>query len=211
MAMKMTLAGMALGVAVCASTAMAQNGGMNSGAQQQPGGAQQNGMNQPGGMNSMNKMNQGATASMQDKMFLRDATQGSNFEIKTAQLAMQKSSSDDVKQFAQMMITDHTKLNQDMQPVAQQAGVTPPTGISKKDKATYARLSGLSGNAFDQAYIKTMCKDHTADLKAFKMEANNGQLASEKQAAQQGAGVVSMHLQHAEDLAKAHNVTASGM
>ena len=52
------------------------------------------------------------------------------------------------------------------------------------------------------------------DLKEFKKEANSGKLQSEKEAASQGADVVNMHLQHADGLAKAHNVnvgSSSGM
>ena len=213
MAKQKMMIGMALSMALGTGIAVAQAGG--SGGAQQPSGGTPSGAtspNSPGGMNSQGQMNgmSGNGASMQDKMFLRKATQGSNFEIQTANLAMQKSSSDDVKQFAQMMIQDHTKLNDGMKPVASEAGVTPPTGISKKDKVVYKQLQGLSGDAFDKAYIQAMVKDHTEDLKQFKMEANNGQLASEKSAAEQGAQVVDMHLQKAQALAQAHNVS-SGM
>lgn len=146
-------------------------------------------------------------ASSMDKEFLREATEGSNFEIRLAQLALQKSSTDDVKQFAHMMIADHTRLNEQMKPVAADAGVTPPIGISSKDKALYAKLKGLNGDAFDQAYIRDMVQDHTEDLKAFRNEAHNGQLPSETQAAAAGAQVVSTHLAAAKQLAQAHRVS----
>jgi putative membrane protein len=213
MAMKRILTGVALGVAVCAGSAMAQNGGMNGGGaqqqQQQPGGAQQNGMNQPGGMNGM--ATTGGQASMQDKMFLRQASAGDQFEIQTSQLALQKSSSDDVKQFAQMMIDDHTKLDNQMKPIAQEAGVQPATGLMGKDKKEYAKLQGLSGPAFDQAYIKDMVMGHQKVDKAFASEVSDGTLPSEKQAAATNKPTVDMHLQKAQALAQAHNVTMSGM
>ncbi len=167
----------------------------------------QNGTSGGNASGSMPATSNSGNASMQDKKFLKEATQGSNFEIKAAHLAMDKSNSEDVKQFAQMMVDDHTKLNEQMAPVAQEAGVTPPTGISAKDQAIYNKLQPLSGNAFDQAYIKTMVKDHKTDLKAFKYEAADGRLQAEKQAASQGVSVINMHLQHADDLAKAHNVS----
>ncbi len=141
-------------------------------------------------------------ASTMDKMFLKKATQGSNFEIKTAQLALQKSNNDQVKQFAQMMIEDHTKLNDQMKPVAAEAGVEPPTGISAKEQMVYDKLSALNGTAFDKAYAQTMVTDHKQDSKEFKTEATSGQLASEKSAASAGLQVVDMHLQKAEQLQK---------
>ncbi len=149
----------------------------------------------------------GSAASSLDKAFLREATEGSNFEIQLAQLALKKSSTDDVKQFAHMMITDHTRLNEQMKPVAADAGVTPPTGVSKKDKALYAKLQGLNGELFDQAYIRDMVQDHSEDLKAFQNEAHNGQLPSETKAAAAGAQVVSTHLAAAKQLAQAHRVS----
>ena len=103
------------------------------------------------------------TASFQDKDFLKKAAQGSNFEIKAGQLAQHKSTSDDVKQFGQKMVEDHTKLNQEMVPVAAQAGVAPPSGISKKDQKLYDSLAGKSGTDFDNAYIAHMVEDHTED------------------------------------------------
>ena len=195
-------AGLCLLVGMGAALGQARPGGAGAAS---PGTTQPNQLDR---QNDLSGLNSGA--SMQDKMFLKEATQGSNFEIQAAQLALQKSTSGDVKQFAQMMIADHTKLNEEMKPVAMQAQVTPPSGISKKDKAIYAKLQGLSGDAFDQAYIKDMVKDHTEDLKAFKTEASNGQLPEEKTAAGQGARVVQTHLEHAKQLAQAHHVEAAG-
>ena len=202
----------ALALVFGAGTAVLQaQAGQPSTGQGPAGSPQPGGLNSPGGVNSLPETNAGSQASFTDKAFLRDATQGSNFEIQAAQLALQKSKSPDVQQFAQMMIHDHNQLNEQMKPIASQAGVMPPTGISKKDKAVYAKLQGLNGDDFDKAYIQDMIKDHTADLKAFQTEANSGQLPAEKNAASQGATVVQMHLQHAQQLAQAHNVSASGM
>ena len=76
-------------------------------------------------------------------------------EIQLGQLTLQKSNNDQVKQFAQHMIDDHTKLNDQMKPVAQQLGVDVPNQISKKDQKVMAKLQALSGPAYDQAYIRT--------------------------------------------------------
>ena len=155
-------------------------------------------------------MAQGGQASAQDKQFLTDAAQGSNFEIKTAQLALQKAKSDDVKQFAQKMIDDHTKLNEAMTPIAQQAGVTPPTDISAKDQALYDKLQAKDGGQFEKAYIRAMVNDHEKDLKAFKKEANDGPFPDEKKAAQDNEDLIKGHLMMAQKLATVHNVPLNG-
>jgi putative membrane protein len=138
-----------------------------------------------------------------DKIFVKKAMQGSIAEVQLGELTLQKSTNDQVKQFARKMIDDHTKLNEQMRPVAQQLGVEIPTEVSKKDKSLMSKMQALSGTAYDQAYIKEMVKDHKQDLSDFHMEALNGHV---KDAATQGSKIISEHLQMAQQLAKDQNV-----
>ena len=153
----------------------------------------------------MNGMAPGQASAM-DKMFVRKALQGGMAEVQLGQLTLQKSSNDQVKQFAQRMIDDHTKLGDQMKPVAQQIGVPVPTQVSKKDKMTMTKLQALSGSAYDQAYIKDMVKDHKQDLNDFQAEASSGQDQTVKDAASQGSHVISEHLQMIQQIAKDQNV-----
>ena len=103
-----------------------------------------------------------------DKIFVKKAMQGSIAQVQLGELTLQKSNNDQVKQFARKMIDDHTKLNEQMRPVAQQLGVDIPTEVSKKDKSLMSKMQALSGAAYDQAYIKDMVKDHKQDLSEFR-------------------------------------------
>jgi putative membrane protein len=147
---------------------------------------------------------------MADQSFVRKALEGGVAEVQLGQLAQQKSQSDDVKQFGQKMVEDHTQLGDQMKPIAQQLGVKEPKGPSKKDKQLMAKLEGLSGPQFDEAYIQAMVKDHKQDLKEFKDEAQAAQNPNVKQVAQQGAGVISQHLQMIQQIAQSHNVATDG-
>jgi putative membrane protein len=129
-----------------------------------------------------------------DKIFVKKAIQGSIAEVQLGELTLQKSNNDQVKQFARKMIDDHTKLNEQMRPVAQQLGVEISTEVSKKDKSVMSKMQALSGAADDQAYIKEMVKDHKQDLSEFLMEASNGHV---RDAATQGSKIISEHLQMA--------------
>ena len=140
---------------------------------------------------------------------MHSALEGGNAEVKLGQLAAQKGSSEDVKQFGQKMVDDHTKLGDQMKQIAQQQEISVPEGIPAKDKELEAKLNSLSGDDFDKAYIKAMVKDHQRDLAEFKKEANSGNDTSIKDAATQGSQVISEHLQMAEQLAQKHNVKAS--
>jgi len=147
---------------------------------------------------------------MADQSFVRKALEGGVAEVQLGQLAQQKSQSDDVKQFGQKMVEDHTQLGDQMKPIAQQLGIKEPKGPSKKDKQLMAKLETLSGPQFDEAYILAMVKDHKEDLKEFKDEAQAAQNPNVKQAAQQGAGVISQHLQMIQQIAQNHNVATDG-
>jgi putative membrane protein len=127
-------------------------------------------------------------------------------EVQLGQLAAEKGSSDDVKQFGQHMVADHTKLRDEMKQVAQQLGVNEPKDISKKDKQLMAKLQGLSGQQFDNAYIAAMVKDHKKDNDDFKAEASQTQNPALKQVAAQGEQVTGQHLQMIEEIAKSHNL-----
>lgn len=169
-------------------------------------------MNNPGMENSqqMQMEQQNSMHSMQDKAFVKKAEEGNMAEVRLGKLAEQKATSPDIKNFAQKMVNDHSQLNEQMMPIAQQMGVSSPKSISKKDKKEIAKLENMSGQQFDDAYIKCMLKDHKKDLSDFRQEASNTQNAQLKQAAQHGAQVIDGHLQLAKELAKDHNVNMKG-
>jgi putative membrane protein len=194
------------GVVVFASASAVAQGNMNGGAHStmSPGNTGEM-AGQNGGMNGM-AMGSSAAGSMQDKTFAKKALAGGMAEVQLGQLAEQKGNSEDVKQFGQRMVDDHTKLNDQMKPIAASIGVQPPMGLTPKDKALMTKLQGLSGDAFDKAYIKAMLKDHKEDNKAFEMEASSGQNQQEKDAAMQGDQVIKEHLKLVEQLAKTHDV-----
>jgi putative membrane protein len=228
--MKFTFMGTVLAVAVAAAGAGAQQTQQvpqSSGTTQQSGGgAQQGGGTGQQGSGSMQQgagsMQQG-TGSMQqgsgssaDKMFVQHAMAGSTAEIKLGQLASEKASSQQVKQFGQMMVQDHTQLNDQMKPIAQQMGVSMTSNtLPPEHQQLQTKLEGLSGDAFDKAYMKAMVKDHQKDLSEFKKESKNGQSPEVKNVAQQGSQVIQKHLQMAQQVAQqvgavGGNMTNSG-
>ena len=191
-------------ILLCGSMGLAQVGQQpSSPAGQNPG------QNNPALNSQLNGIAAAGQPSMIDKMFVRKAMEGSLAQVQLGQLTLQKSNNDQVKQFAQRMIDDHTKLGEQMKPVAQQLGVSEPNGISKKDKATMAKLQALSGPAYDEAYIRDMVKDHKKDLSEFQTEASSGQDQTVKEAANQGSKVIAQHLQLIEQIAKDQNVNVA--
>ena len=201
---------MATSALLCGTMGWAQAGQGAPGAAGQTPGTPNTQQPMDAQMNSQtNGMANSGQASSTDKMFVKKALQGGMAEVQLGQLTLQKSSNEQVKQFAQKMIDDHTKMGEQMKPVAQQIGVPVPTSVSKKDKAVMSKLQALSGTAYDQAYIKDMVKDHKEDLSEFQGEASSGQDQTVKDAATQGSQVISEHLQMIQQLAKDQNVTVA--
>ena len=154
--------------------------------------------------------NQGAPTSQDfgEKMFVSKAMEDGQAEMQLSQLAQQKSQSNDVKQLAQKLMTDHMQMEEKwFKPMSQQLGVTEPKGPSKKDKKIAEKLQNASGADFDTQYLTIVAKEHQKDLKEFKDEATAAQDPSVKQVAERGADVIAKHLQLIEQVAKSHNVT----
>jgi putative membrane protein len=158
-----------------------------------------------------NEGNAPAGQNFADSAFLSKAMEGSDAEVELGKLAQQKSQSQDVKQFAQRMVNDHSQMNDKwFKPVAKQLNVSEPKGPSKKDKKLIEKLQSLNGQRFDTEYIQAMVKDHKDDLKEFQGEAQAAQDPNVKQIATQGSNIIEKHLQMIEQIAQAHNVPVEG-
>ena len=99
-----------------------------------------------------------------DKKFLRDAAVGGLVEVELGKLAMQKASSDTVKQFAQKMVDDHTKASEELKQVASKANISVSDSLDSKHQSRIDKLSKLSGLEFERAYIKDQLKDTTSRI-----------------------------------------------
>lgn len=151
-------------------------------------------------MGSSNQMNSSSNLSAADKKFVKEAAQGGMAEVELGQLAVQKASSDDVKKFGQRMVDDHSKANDKLKEVASKEGITLPQGPDAKDQAIKDRLSKLSGEQFDKAYMRDMVKDHKKDVAAFQNESNAGKDTDVKTFASETLPTLQDHLKEAETI-----------
>jgi putative membrane protein len=143
-----------------------------------------------------------AKGSSPDRSFIAEAAAGGMAEVELGRLASQKASSSDVKEFGQMMVDDHTKANDQLKKIATGKGVTAPHALKPQDKATQERLSKLSGEAFDRAYMQHMVKDHQKDVALFRKQSTSASDPEVKQFASSTLPTLERHLQRAQALAK---------
>jgi len=113
------------------------------------------------GTSSQGASAQGSTASgaaatalsKADQKTLADMARANLAEIEMGRLAQSKSQDEQVKNFAQQMIDDHTKALNDVQQLAQAKGVTLPTEPDSKHKKMADKLGKMSGDAFNRSYM----------------------------------------------------------
>lgn len=110
-------------------------------------------------------------ADQADKTFLTEAIQGNLAEIQVGKLAQQKGETQNVRQFGQMLVTDHTNANTKAESLAKNLDMTPPTEPNAKQKETYNKLSKASGTAFDREFARAMVNDHKETIAKFRKEA----------------------------------------
>jgi putative membrane protein len=153
-----------------------------------------------------------ATAALtsQDKDFMSNAAKAGYDEIQLAQLALKKSKNESVRDFAQKIITDHTKANEDLAKIATKKNVTLPDSTTMGAKGTEAKLKMLSGRHFDQSFVKGMVDDHQDAITKFDTEATQGSDPDVKEFASSTQSTLRDHLSAAQELANKLNVAKGG-
>ena len=140
------------------------------------------------------RANAAIAVSMADKNFILAAAQGGMTEVKLGELAAQNGKRDDVKAFGQMMVKDHSAINDDLKALAAQKGVTLPDSLDAKHQGMVDKMAALTGSEFDDAYIAGMIKDHKMDAKEFKAVSAETKDADIKSFVDKSIPVVDGHL-----------------
>jgi len=108
---------------------------------------------------------------MNDREFLRTATEAGIADVHLGQLAQEKGSPE-VKTFAQQIVADHTAFNKDIATIADRLGVLLPGKMGKEDQAEFNKLVGLSGKDFDKEYLSYIIQSHWKKLHDFYIESS---------------------------------------
>lgn len=115
----------------------------------------------------------GTVADM-DRDWAMKSADGGMMEVQSSELAMNTSSNQAVKDFAKMMIDDHTKANNELKSLAASKGISLPATLGPEHKAKYDELAAKKGADFDKAYVATMDMDHQKTVQSFKDYSQNG-------------------------------------
>ena len=143
-----------------------------------------------------------------DRRLVLNMAQANMAEIEAGRLAQSKSQNEQVKNFAQQMIDDHTKALEDVRQLAQAKGVTLPTELDRIHKAKANRMQALSGDAFDRAYLaQAGVADHKKSHDMLQKAQSRARDPDVKALAARTLPVVDQHLSTVQQL---HKNTAQG-
>ena len=134
--------------------------------------------------------------------FLTDAMKGDNSEVMLGKLAASQGSSQGVKDLGQMLVDDHGAHKTK---VADMAGTmsVPATDATKPEADAMAKkLKGMSGAAFDKAFIDGAVEDHQKDIAAYQAEAASSDPAAVTAFAKETIPTLQKHLDKAMSLQK---------
>ncbi len=141
----------------------------------------------------------GASAQRPDTQFLTTAMTSGTKEIQLGQLAQQKATNDDVKDYAKMLVDDHQKANDELLDVVDKAGIAVSPNTSAVEQARQ-QLSGLSGAAFDKAFVDMMVRDHQDAINLVSQKVNGTGNGDVQKWATDTLPTLREHLQRAQEL-----------
>lgn len=147
-----------------------------------------------------NAVEAGMAVDESDAKFAVDAANGGMGEVALSKLAQGKATSPKVKEFADMMITDHTKANDELMALAKAKNITLPVAVGDDNKAKSEDLAKKAGKDFDKAYIDIMQADHKKTVDMFEEASINAKDADIKAFAAKTLPALKAHLDHVNAL-----------
>jgi len=137
------------------------------------------------------------SVSAQDQKFIDQAVTSDIFEIKSSQLALEKSRNPRTRMYAQQMIDDHGASEQKLQQLASANGIQVPSDFGPEGQRAYAAIENTR-RIFDSEYFRQQALSHQTAVTVYQDEISNGYNNDVKQFAQQTLPTIQEHLQEAE-------------
>jgi putative membrane protein len=134
--------------------------------------------------------------------FVITAALGDSYEIQAGTMARQRAQSQQIRQFADQMVRDHTLLTQQMATALQMNGtpVVTPAALDPRHQTMINDLMVAQGPDFDRRYAIQQVAAHQEALTVLQAYAQNGDNPALRQFAQQALPRVQEHLRMAQML-----------
>jgi putative membrane protein len=136
----------------------------------------------------------------EDRTFIEAAARASRYAVHLGELALANASSTDVKGFSQRLVNDHKHVNEEIDALAKQKGITlpapdPSNGVSLP-------LSQKTGTDFDVTFAREIVSAHLSTIATFERELKSGSDPDVKSWAEKTLPIIKAHLNEAQTLLK---------
>jgi len=144
-----------------------------------------------------------------DSSFIRQTIRGNYTEVALGRLAGSRATNAEVKDFAKRIVSDHNDMNKEWVDLAQDNDMKVTVEFGPAGQQSIDRLEGLSGAAFDQAYMSEMIREHEQDLAALQRMATSARSSEVRQLSSTGASTVREHLTLAQQVGSQVGVSST--
>jgi putative membrane protein len=110
---------------------------------------------------------------MSNQSFVEQASSSNNFEVAAGNLALLKSVNENVKNYGNHMVTEHTAVGTEMTNLATSKGLTVPKTLLAKDQANLDLLANATTDAFDKEFARIMVASHQDAINLFTSASSN--------------------------------------
>ena len=137
--------------------------------------------------------------------FVREAASSNQFEIRSSQIALERSGNEPVREFARQMIDDHQKARQELATAitGSRAQEVDQTALTSRHAGLIEELEGAGEAQFDAVYLNLQRQAHEEAVTLFSQYAQNGQETDIKDIAARQLPTLEQHLEHVRSLQQA--------
>jgi putative membrane protein len=106
-------------------------------------------------------------------VFVQQAAQAGLTEIEAAKVALARSQDPGIRGFAQRMVADHGRANEELASLAGTKGIELPKALDSQHQVLLNEISSKTGSEFDRSYSQHMAMGHTKAVALFEAAANS--------------------------------------
>lgn len=144
-------------------------------------------------------------AAAKPQEFVNQAGAAGLYEVRAAEVARQKAQDAKLRQFADQMVNDHQKANQELRELAKTKDWTVPAALDPEHQQMVDRLGGLEGAEFDREYARQQLQAHEEAVALFQEQSESGTDPQLKAWATGKLPTLRNHLGHARELGDAES------
>jgi len=138
--------------------------------------------------------------SQSEQDFMKKAAQSNLAEVYAARIALQKTGNDDLRDYANMINSDHMNAFVDLSELMKDQNVPQPKSIAPVTQQDINRMSNLTGGEFDREFINMMVSDHQNTIEMFRDQQISAQNPGVKKYLEETLPRLEMHLEKAQRL-----------